>query len=789
MRPRSIGQPFLHRATRRPGSVPDNGKHVIRQASLALAPITLAALVATTPSVHAQADAAASPVTDGALPTVTVTAAKRSESLQQVPVAVSVLDGEALELAQRHTLASLPSQVPSLNFRTGASNKDTSLFLRGVGTISTSPGVEPTVATVIDGVVLARPGQSTLDLLDVQRIEVLRGPQGTLFGKNASAGVINIVSREPASSLERSLDISHAGFGNETRVRAGISGPVVAGLKASLNLLAGHEDGNVRNLHDGSRVNGYDKRGARARLQWDLDRDSRLTLSADVLRSKDDIPTGVVTRTRLTAYPSGVVTDYPAFAAALSPVQARDDNRSINTNLDTTVNDLNRGVTLQYEGRLPAGHQWTAITGWRAWTNHQVQDGDRLSAPAVGLPQSHDHGALKFDQLSQELRLASPLNRNFGLPIDYVAGLLTFHTRDRETYRRDVQRVVANGTSYADWGEARYRSNSHSTAVFGEGRWHLSGDWRFIAGARWTQDRLDFQHARDRSTPDAQFNGAIPGVNPAVALSGATQAIGRSGRLGVQHDWSDTVSSYAVYTRGYKGPAFNVFFNMLARDTLALRPETSNSAELGLKSEWLDRRLRVNAAVFSTDYQNYQANFYDTVDGTVITRLINAGKVSSRGVELDVQAQVTRQWTISGAAAYVHARIDDFNCPAGAAASCAVNGKPLPFSPDWKATVKTQYRWALDQGRLLELSTDYAWQSRVQYDIGQYADTVQGAYGIWNAGVAVVQPSQGWRVSLLARNLLNKSYASFLGRGATYVNRWVPRDDQRYFGVQARYDF
>jgi iron complex outermembrane recepter protein len=758
--------------------------------------VMAAGLVSATLPVTAQAEpeaadvkAAAAPTDSNQLPTVTVTSAKRSESLQTVPVAVSVLDGEALEQANQNTLGSLTRQVPSLNFRTGASNKDTSLFIRGVGTISTSPGVEPTVATVIDGVPLARPGQSTLDLLDVQRVEVLRGPQGTLFGKNASAGVINIVSREPASTLERFIDASHYGAGNETRLRAGISGPIAPGLRASLTALVGHEDGNVRNVYDNSRVNGYDKRGVRGRLVWDIDRDSHLSLSADFLKSADDIPTGVVTRSSLIAYPSGTVTNYAAFAAALAPVQASDDNRSINSNLKTSVQDRNRGVSLQYDRKLPGGHQLTAITGWRAWNNTQVQDGDRLPAAAVGLPQSHDHGLLDFQQLSQEVRIASPLGSPVGQPIDYVAGLLTFHTRDKEVYRRDVLRVVADGTSYADWGEAHYGSNSHSTAVFGEGRWHFAQDWRLITGARWTQDRLDFDHNRTRSTPDAQFSGAIPGVNPAVSLSGDTSAIGRSGRVGLQKDLSDTASTYLTYTRGYKGPAFNVFFNMLARDTLALKPETSNSVELGVKSEWLDRRVRVNAAAFSTDYQNYQANFFDTVDGTVVTRLINAGQVSSRGLELDVQAQATRQWQFSAALAYVHARIDQFNCPAGAAASCAVNGKPLPFSPDWKANLQTSYRIPLAEGRHLELGTDYAWQSKVQYDIGQYADTIQGAYGLWNASVALSQPTQGWRVALVAKNLLDKSYASFLGRGSTFVNRWVPRDDQRYFGVQARYDF
>ena len=723
-----------------------------------------------------------------ALPSVTVTAAKRSESLQQVPVAVSALDGETLENANRNTLGSLTSAVPSLNFRTGASNKDTSLFVRGVGTISTSPGVEPTVSTVIDGVPLARPGQSTLDLLDVQRIEVLRGPQGTLFGKNASAGVVNIVSREAAAQREGFIDLAHYGGGNETRLRGGISGALGTGVRASLTALAGRYDGNVVNVHDGSRVNGYDKRGLRARLDWDVDAASRLTLTADYLQSKDDIPTGVVTRTQLVAYPSGTVTAYPAFAAALAPVVASDDNRRINTDLATTVNDRNRGASLTYERKLPGGHVLTAITGWRGWDNTQLQDGDRLAAPAVGLPQSHDRGVVDFSQLSQEVRVASPQGSAFGLPIDYVAGFFTMHTRDKETYRRDVVRVTS-AANFADWGEAHYGTSSHGTALFGEGRWHLTPAWTALAGARWTQDRLDFSHERARSTPDAQFAGAIPGVNPAVALGGDTRAVGRSGRVGLQYSVDEDINAYVTWSRGYKGPAFNVFFNMLARDALALKPETSNSVEAGLKSEWLNRSLRVNLAVFSTDYRNYQANFFDTVDGTVVTRLINAGDVSSRGAELDAEARVTRDFSLSGAVAYVHARIDRFNCPAGAAASCDVNGKPLPFSPDWKGTLRASYRIALAGGRELELGTDYAWQSRVQYDIGQFPDTVQGAYGLWNASIALRQPSQGWRVALVAKNLLDKSYASFLGRGGSFVNRWVPRDDQRYFGVQARHDF
>jgi len=529
------------------------------------------------------------------LETVTVTATRRAESLQSVPVAVSVVSGEQLEQSNRNTLGALATQMPSVNFRIGASNKDTSLFVRGVGTISTSPGVEPTVSTVIDGVVLARPGQATLDLLDVDRVEVLRGAQGTLFGKNASAGVVNISTRAPARTPEGYVDFSHYGGGNENRLRAGVSGELSPGVTASITGLRARYDGNVRNVFNGEDVNGYDKKGLRGRLDWDFGAGRKLSFNADWLQSHDTIPTGVITRSSLIAYPAGTVTNYPAFAAALGPVTASDDNRQINNNLKTTAADRNRGASVQLE--LPLGnHTLTSITAWRDWQNQQVQDGDRLSAPVVGLPQSHDHGAVDFDQFSQELRLASAQGGSF----DYVGGVYYMHTKDRETYRRDVSRVVADGSSFADWGLAHYGTQSDSTALFGEGRWHFAPDTRALLGLRVTEDRLSFEHERSRSTPDAQFNGAIPGVNAVVANQGSTSETGYSGRVGLQHDLSAEASSYLTFSRGYKGPAYNVFFNMLDRDTLALKPETSNSLEAGLKTETFDHRLRVNLAAFVT---------------------------------------------------------------------------------------------------------------------------------------------------------------------------------------------
>jgi iron complex outermembrane receptor protein len=695
------------------------------------------------------------------LSTVTVTATRREESLQEVPVAVSVIDGEQLERDNRNNVSSIVQQVPTLNYRTGASNKDTSLFIRGVGTISTSPGVEPTVATVVDGVVLGRPGQSTLDLLDLERIEVLRGPQGTLFGKNASAGVLNIVTQDAPEHTRGYADYSHFGGGNENRLRFGIGGRLSDTLKGSLSTLVGEYDGNGENLANGHDINGYDRKGARGKLVFEPREDFRFTLIGDYMNGEDTLPSGVITST-----------SSAAFANVLRPVTVSEHNRDIKSDYKTRVQDTNTGLSGQADWTL-GDFTLTSITAWRGWSNTQYQDGDRSAQlPVIA---SHDKGELDYDQFSQELRLTSPK----GQFSEYVLGAFFFHGKSDETYQR-----WSTNAGTLDYGRANYGVTNKSVALFGENTFNLTDNLRAILGLRWTHDDLEYDHRRVSTSATA-----VTGIQPSTSSSGSVDEDGVSGRVGLQYDFTDDLMGYVTYSRGYKGPAYNVFFNMQPRDTEALKPETSDSYEIGLKATALNHRLTANLAVFHTDYDDYQANFYDTVANQVVTRLVNAGSVKTQGAELDTSFQVTRQLKLSAALAYTKARVDHFNCPPGAASNCDIDGGRLPFTPDWKSYVRADYLIPLDNGLDIELSTDYSWQDETQFSLDQNADTVQGAYGIWNASIALADYNAGWRVALLGKNLGDKSYAQALATGGNYVYRSVPRDDQRYVGVQVRKDF
>ena len=290
---------------------------------------------------------------------ITVTATKRAEPLQSVPVAVTVISGEQLEQLNLNNVTNFTSQTPSLNFRANASNKDTSLFIRGIGTISTSPGVEPTVSTVVDGVVFARPGQATLDLMDVERIEVLRGPQGTLFGKNASAGVLNIVTKRLSPELERYVDASYY-EGNEWRLRAGVSGELTPGILGSVNAFAGKFDGNVRNIFLGDDVSGYDRQGIRGKLEFSASRDLTVTLIGDYAKADDTGTRGPFVRASA------------AITAAIVPAIPGTENRDVATNVKERVDDKNYGVSGQVDWTLGRA-TLTSITAWRKWENIQFQ--------------------------------------------------------------------------------------------------------------------------------------------------------------------------------------------------------------------------------------------------------------------------------------------------------------------------------------------------------------------------------------------------------------------------------
>lgn len=714
---------------------------------------------------------------------VIVTARHRAEDIQDVPVAVSVVSGAQADSANLNDIGDISSEVPSVDFRTGASNKDRTIFIRGIGTISTSPGVEPSVSMVVDGVVYARPGMATLDLMDIDHIEVLQGPQGTLFGKNASAGVINVVTDTPTDVSRGYAEVS-AFEGDEYRAKAGLSGALIPGeLDGLISAFDGYYLGNVLDLRDGKEVNGYRHTGARTKLVATPSDDLRLTLAADYTNSMDTTPTGVFTSASQIAYPTGVVTTNANLAHLLSSVGITPsaDNRVIDDSYPTSVEDKNGGVSLQADWKLAADYTLTSISAYRNWNNVQFQDYDQLPFPTVNFGQGNDTGNVAFNQESEELRIASPK----GHAVDFVAGLYFLRAEDAETYDR-LDTILIDSLPAYSAGLGAYGTLEKNFAPFGEADINFTSRFRGIVGYREIFDWLSYYDSRVST-----IVGSPPGIAPSVVNGpGSIEKTGYADRLGVQYDLSHDLTTYFTYSRGYKGPAYNVFFNMAAVNTPPLAPETSDAYEIGLKGDLFEHRLQANLAGFITDFHNYQANFTQVINGGLATNLINAGSVSTKGVEGDVTARATRSLSFTANFIYDEAVVDNFPCPPGAPLSCNIDGQPLPFAPRWKIHAEGDYRIPVSSSYDFDVETDYNWQTAVQYQLTETPNTIQPAYGIWNASIGLLGTSSGWQARFLVKNILDQHYSPYLSGGTLAGTvRWVPRDDDTYVGVILRKDF
>jgi len=748
---------------------------------------------------------------------IIVTAQKREERLQDIPLAVSVIGGDAVANNGGITLENAQYLVPSLNFRKSGTSLNQALFLRGVGTINFSIAAEPSVAAVLDGVVLSRAGEGFTDLFDVERIEVLRGPQGTLFGKNASAGVVSIVTKRPTADFGATVEASYF-TKSEYRGRATVNVPLAANVRSRFTGFYGNYDGNVNNLTKGSKVNGYEHYGVRGAIEADVSENIMLTLRGDYRKANDDCCAEIIGTT-------------PTNAAALALANTGfigADSRNIRQNLVTATKEESWGISLQADIAL-GEHSLTSITSYRGWDNTEIRDGDWLDQPYVGLNQLHDNGPQTSNTFSQELRIASPT----GQFLEYVVGAYYSKAESDRTFTRNVITCSAStlaavvpglvpcstasgaSTITTPAGTADFGSTFKNVSVFGQTTLNLSDSLRLIGGLRYTHDTLDVNHIRRTtlSGPGVQGNfdagvynnglvatlpatGFVAGTSNGVPFTTSTSNNNLSGKAGVQADLTENNMAYASYTRGYKGPDYNIFYNLTTVGAGVIAPETVNAYEVGLKNTFLDGDLIVNLAAYYAKYNNYQANSPDFVAGVRTTRLTNAGSVSTKGFELDFVATPSRNFTLSGGVAYNKARVEDFRLPPGAdSTQLLAKGTPLANAPKWKMSLGAQYDIETSGFANIELGSQIAMQSDQIYELSpnpavRLGSTVDG-YAIVDLTAALVDPNDGWRVAFQVKNLFDKSFASSIvsgGPGGSF-RYIIPREADRYFGVTAKINF
>lgn len=781
---------------------------------------------------------------DGLLEEIVVTAQKRPEKLSDVPISVSVLGTEQIDSAFATNIEGLQAMVPSVSFRKGNTTRNSALTVRGIGTISFSIAAEPSVSTVVDNVVLGRSGQAFTDLYDLERIEVLRGPQGTLFGKNASAGVVNITTKRPTDKAERSIE-AELYDDNEFRFKASISGPLGDHARGSLVVVKRQFDGYIDNVFNNQKSNGYDREGLRGMLELDVDEDLSLLLIAERYEADDECCAD------LELVPSGRNPESSAAPDSDSEAGNPDlDQRRIDHDLTTVTLDETTALSFQISKAIGEA-ELTAITAFRAWDNTEIREGDFTSIagdslmPVFGVPfQLHDVGPQEWRQLSQEIRFASPIGRRVEFQVggfywniesernftreascqnnaaigdhdndpdtpdtfDFSAGQLNaalMHYVDtnlegaaKEAALADLEQYAADNNITCNANDivsaTAYMSTEFKNwAIFGDGKVNLGDRWRLLFGLRYTDDEVSYKHTR-RSND--QYGRRGVGVRPATEntdFSGDTSKTNLSAKVGAQWDISDNSMLYATWSQGYKGPGFNVYYNFKSNgdDSAPISEETSTALELGYKLT--TDNFILNAAIFQMDISDFQANNFDCSDGTCITRLTNAGDVTTRGLELDLTWRPMKNFTLFGGLAYVEAEIDEFNCPTDAVNCSTRSGLEVPYAPELKYSLVADWRIPTERFDIVlngainytdEQITDLPGNNGTQNPAAALPD-----YTLVHASIGLSFNDDRYRITLVGRNLTDESYlTTYSGDGFRYQ---VPRDAQRYFGVAFKANF
>jgi iron complex outermembrane receptor protein len=668
---------------------------------------------------------------------LTVTAQKREERLQDVPISVAVVGGDTLQRLKLNESSDLQYLVPGLTLNSSSGPRSYGFFIRGIGTTTFSTEtIESSTAYIVDGVVYGQAGATAMDLPDIERIEVLRGPQGTLFGKNASAGAINIVTKRPSDTLTGQASLSWAWPDDERKFTAYLSGPITDTLKFSLSGRMNKRDGIVDNVFDGRKLNDRNDWGVRGKLLWEPSDKLDVTVIADYYRRDANCCIWTLRRFAPTRSPG----ENESAAAGIVP-GPKNLQQNVNGGVFTDLSNVGLSVEANYE---LGDHVLTSITSYRFWETQDGLDTDNSPANRYDI----NFATFKQAQWTQELRLTSPTGQFF----EYVAGLYFFNSNVNSASFQ-YQPLVA--TAFGSVENYKYADN-RNIAVFGQGNINFTDNLRGIVGARYLKERLEF----DRVRRDARSGVQQP-------FSGTRKENGFVWRLGLQYDVTDDIMTFATVTRGYKAGGFDG----LAVTVVEVEPEIPTNYEVGVRTSWPSIRATLNATLFHTTVKDYQVSARDPELNAYF--LTNAAKVRSQGIEVDATWKpfAEHDLTLMGSAAAIDGEWQKFNnaaCYAGQTAAQGCTGTPatqdisggaLPRLPHWTVSANAHYERELPGSGLtgsVDVGLSHRSKANVAYPSAPF--TFQDNVTLVNANVGIGESEGRWRLSLYARNLFDEHY-------------------------------
>ena len=756
---------------------------------------------------------------------ITVTARRREESLQSTPVAVTALTGEALETRGAASVDAVSQFVPNVQFDGAAALSggayNATVFIRGIGQNDFAIFSDPGAAMYLDGVYLGRSIGGIMDAVDLQRVEVLRGPQGTLFGRNTIGGAVNIVSRQPSDEFEGEVSLTGGRF-NRFDGKAVVNIPLSDTFATRFTVASINRDGYQKRLTDGEDPGDRDARIGRVQALWNASENLDFTLSLDATRVRQNS----APLTLIDVAPVGVpfMNLYNGLVAPGLGIAAPNGVSSVNASWRTadidqtwaggpSVNDLDaRGASLTVDWDLGAVAV-KSITAYRELEALFARDGD--NTPFTFRETINDDDQ---DQFSQELQLAGT---SFDDRLTWLVGAYYFDESAQEegkanlalgTFAALEALTLPPGTTWCGlpgpnpraiaacpppplrFGGAGNPNNigvdvgvdlftrvaNESFALFGQGTFDITDRLSVTAGLRWTKDDKEVQLVHLREASGRYVVGA-PGTQDTFVEEWSEV----TPKLGLELQLTDDALLYVSYAKGYKSGGFNARpLSGIAEVQTPYDPEIVDSYEVGAKTGWWDGRVTANFAAFFNDYTDMQL----TINATPQNFVRNAGEAEIKGAELEIVARLARGFDVNVAAGYLDAEYTELDPQLATLNPPLTADKKLVKAPDWTLSAGMQYRFDVGAGEIV-LRGDWSYKSKVFHDVFNDARLAQEAFDLFNAYAAFITSNRHWEIAVFGTNLSDERYRlsgnSSVGFGLAESTFSPPRE----WGATLRYRF
>ncbi|MBW8808785.1 MAG: TonB-dependent receptor [Lysobacter sp.] len=667
------------------------------------------------------------------LESVTVTARKREETLQDVPIAVSAFTASALFEQNVRNLGDLQGKVPSLQvYAARGSNTTLTAYIRGIGQADPTWGFDPAVGVYLDDVYLARPQGALLDVFDVSRIEVLRGPQGSLYGKNTIGGAIKYVSNPLPKTTRGSVEAS-IGTHGEQGIKASLGGASDDGVwRARVAAASMHNDGYGENLTYGSRNGNKNTNAARATLGFFPSDEFSIELALDGMHDNSN-PRGARMLKANRFYPS------------YRPLDSDYDTRS---GMPQVNHSELEGVALTTKWIANADWSFKSVTAYRSSETRSNIDFDTLPQKIGDAGGSYsDH------QFSQELQA----NFDSGGSVHGVFGLFYFNGAaggiNRSTFLGSPPYTTLGLSQFA---VSSGQVDTRSVAAYADFSWDIDPDWSLDVGLRFTDETkraliLNYAYA------DPAFQRPIAEL---ANFTGSNSSRNVSPKVSLSWRANDRINLYASYNTGFHSGGYNIRANcaVIPSSCRPIDDEKVQSYELGSKMSFFDDRLMINTSVFHNDYSNIQLSVFTsyTLPGGstgFFGDYTNAGKGYIQGLEQEFAWKPSEHWTLSGNFAYLRTRYSEYL----SGGVDIADSQRFTNAPRWSGGLSLDGHYPLARGGSLGGRINYSYQTKVYPETTLSPLIAQRAYGLWNAGL-IWQVNEPWTLSLQGSNLADKSY-------------------------------